>query len=124
MKILDNIKLIFEGMIDTIEDGKASSVRYFDNWTAHVKNTVPPEKLLIFDSKHGWEPLCSFLGVPIPDEPYPRANDSNVKQKQYKRGKYLSFLVVIIFPVLLSFFLFRKYGCEEISIECLNQMYY
>ena len=107
-EIIDNIKLTFKGMIDAIEDGKEPSVRYFNNWTAHVKNTVPPEKLLIFDSKHGWEPLCSFLGVPIPDEPYPRANDSNVKQMQYTRGKYLAFLVVIIFPVLLSLFLFSK----------------
>ena len=124
MKILDNIKLIFEGMIDTIEDGKTSSVRYFNNWTAHVKNTVPPEKLLIFDSKEGWEPLCSFLDVPIPDEPYPRANDSNVKQMQYTRGKYLAFLVVIVFPVLLSFSYLAKYGCEEKCIEYFYPMHY
>ena len=113
MKIIDNIKLKFKGMIDAIEDGKEPSVRYFNNWTAHVKNTVPPEKLLIFDSKQGWEPLCSFLDVPIPDEQYPRTNDSNVKHMQYMRGKYLAFLVVIIFPVYYLFFLFRKYGCDE-----------
>ena len=29
-----------------------------------VKETVPPEKLLIFNVKQGWEPLCNFLNLP------------------------------------------------------------
>ncbi len=37
---------------------------------------VPPDKLLIMDVKDGWEPLCKFLEVPVPDEPMPRANDA------------------------------------------------
>lgn len=24
----------------------------------------------------GWEPLCDFLGVDVPDEPFPHTNDS------------------------------------------------
>jgi len=40
-----------------------------------VKDAVAPERLLVFDVKQGWEPLCAFLGVPVPDEPYPRLND-------------------------------------------------
>jgi len=28
-------------------------------------------------SADGWEPLCTFLGVPVPDEPYPRVNSTN-----------------------------------------------
>ena len=39
------------------------------------KSTVPPEKLLVFDVKEGWEPLCKFLNKPIPDEPFPNIND-------------------------------------------------
>jgi hypothetical protein len=30
--------------------------------------------LLVFSPKEGWAPLCSFLGVAVPDEPFPRVN--------------------------------------------------
>jgi hypothetical protein len=26
------------------------------------------------DVAEGWEPLCRFLGVPVPEEPFPRIN--------------------------------------------------
>lgn len=41
---------------------------------AAVKAEVPPEQLLVFDGAKGWEPLCRFLAVPVPDEPYPNTN--------------------------------------------------
>ena len=40
-----------------------------------VKAEVPPEKLLIFKADQGWKPLCDFLGVPIPAQPFPNVND-------------------------------------------------
>ncbi|KAI1853976.1 hypothetical protein JX266_001117 [Neoarthrinium moseri] len=40
-----------------------------------VRSAVPKGQLLEMDLKDGWGPLCEFLGVPIPDEPFPRAND-------------------------------------------------
>lgn len=44
----------------------------------HVKevtSTIPPLQLLTFDVKEGWEPLCRFLGKPVPDVPFPHVND-------------------------------------------------
>jgi hypothetical protein len=41
---------------------------------AEVRETLPPERLLVFSPKEGWEPLCAFLGVPVPAEPFPRVN--------------------------------------------------
>ncbi len=43
---------------------------------AAVKATIPPARLLVFDGADGWEPLCAFLGVPVPDEPYPNTNST------------------------------------------------
>jgi Sulfotransferase domain len=40
-----------------------------------VKATIPAGQLLVYDVKQGWAPLCEFLGVPVPDEPFPRSND-------------------------------------------------
>jgi len=51
--------------------------RAFKDHEEEVKRTVPPDRLLVYSVKEGWEPLCAFLGVPVPDEPFPRVNDTN-----------------------------------------------
>jgi hypothetical protein len=48
-------------------------------WEAHhdeVRAHVPAERLLEYRLGEGWEPLADFLGVPVPDEPFPHHNDS------------------------------------------------
>jgi len=40
-----------------------------------VKRTIPAERLLVFQVSEGWGPLCKFLGVKVPDEPFPRVNE-------------------------------------------------
>jgi hypothetical protein len=40
-----------------------------------VKRVVPADRLLVWEVTEGWEPLCEFLGVPVPDEQMPHAND-------------------------------------------------
>jgi len=40
-----------------------------------VKAAIPAERLLVYQVKDGWGPLCEFLGVPTPAEPFPRSND-------------------------------------------------
>lgn len=58
--------------------------RYWDKefaievYQAHIDRVVrgvPKERLLQFEVKEGWEPLCIFLGKPVPDEPFPRVNE-------------------------------------------------
>ncbi len=43
---------------------------------AEVKAKVPAERLLVYPIGSGWQPLCAFLGVDIPDQPYPNANNT------------------------------------------------
>lgn len=40
----------------------------------HIRSHVPKERLLEFDPKDGWEPLCKFLEKDIPNEPFPFVN--------------------------------------------------
>lgn len=39
-----------------------------------VREEIPAERLLVFDVAGGWDPLCRFLGVPVPDAPFPHHN--------------------------------------------------
>jgi hypothetical protein len=47
----------------------------FERHHEEVKASVPPERLLVWEVTEGWEPLCEFLGLDVPDEPFPHAND-------------------------------------------------
>lgn len=41
-----------------------------------VRDTVPADRLLEWQPADGWEPLCDFLDVPVPQAPLPRVNDA------------------------------------------------
>jgi len=55
---------------------RESNIAEFERHNAEVIATVPAEKLLVFDVKQGWGPLCAFLCVPVPDQPFPHLNES------------------------------------------------
>ncbi|XP_078484558.1 uncharacterized protein LOC101242581 [Ciona intestinalis] len=48
--------------------------RYYRQQITYVPQKVPKNQLLIYNVKEGWEPLCKFLGVETPDEPFPHKN--------------------------------------------------
>ncbi len=47
---------------------------WYRAYNQEIIDTIPAERLLVFHPKEGWEPLCEFLGVPVPAEPFPRVN--------------------------------------------------
>lgn len=51
-----------------------TAIAAFRRRTADVVATIPPERLLVYDVAEGWEPLCAFLSVPVPDAPFPNRN--------------------------------------------------
>lgn len=55
-------------------------VAALERHNAEVKRTIPASRLLVYDVAQGWEPLCGFLGVPVPDAPFPRANSRTEMQ--------------------------------------------
>lgn len=53
---------------------KPKTIAAYQKHVQNVTSLVPKDKLLCFDVKSGWSPLCSFLGVGEPSEPFPRVN--------------------------------------------------
>ena len=52
------------------------AIEVYQKHLADVRSTVPPERLLEFDVRQGWQPLCAFLDRPVPPNvPFPRLND-------------------------------------------------
>jgi len=48
-----------------------------------VQAVIPAERLLVFNVKQGWKPLCEFLGCDIPSTQFPRANVGQADVKKY-----------------------------------------
>jgi Sulfotransferase domain len=65
-----NIYDLFDGRIHEREH----MIECFNAHVQQVKDAVPAERLLVFEAKMGWEPICKFLGVDAPDHPYPHVN--------------------------------------------------
>jgi hypothetical protein len=51
-------------------------IEIMERWNAQVIETVPAERLLVWNPADGWDPLCAFLELDVPSEPLPRLNDS------------------------------------------------
>jgi hypothetical protein len=57
-------------------DHAENAMATYERWNADVRATCPPDRLIEWNAKQGWAPLCERLGVPIPDEEFPRMNTS------------------------------------------------
>ena len=60
---------------------------YFKRHTEEVVRTIPKERLLVYEVSEGWEPLCKFLGVAVPDTPFPRENSREQFAARVARGR-------------------------------------
>jgi hypothetical protein len=69
-------KAILGETFDNRFEDKAHAIEVFQKHNQAVRDTIDPTRLLVFDVREGWGPLCRFLEVPVPDEPFPRLNDT------------------------------------------------
>jgi len=56
---------------------KAASIAAFERHNADVRATADPKRLVEWQGKDGWGPICSALDLPVPDEPFPHVNTTD-----------------------------------------------
>lgn len=64
-------------MIDNRMQDRTYMVNFFKNRTSEIIDYIAPERLLVYQVNDGWEPLCTFLNIPVPDTEFPRINSRN-----------------------------------------------
>ena len=65
-----------EGLVGELEQAISHHVSEEESeMLPKARQDIPADRLLVMEIGQGWEPLCEFLGVPVPDEPFPRSND-------------------------------------------------
>ena len=62
---------------DGADTSSESMQRAMEQFNQEVQATVPADRLLVWSVSDGWEPLCEFLELPVPDTPFPHLNDSS-----------------------------------------------
>ncbi len=55
---------------------KAFMLDRYRRHNEEVKRTIPASRLLVYETGSGWEPLCRFLGLAVPSDPYPQINST------------------------------------------------
>ena len=81
-KVVPPLRLFIQMVNDLIWDGefngrflhRTHAIQTFEQHNTTVQQTIPHDRLLVFNVKQGWEPLCNFLHVPNPQSPFPHAN--------------------------------------------------
>jgi hypothetical protein len=68
--------LIFERTFEGRLDDRAHAKRVFEAHNRAVIDAIPASRLLVYQPGDGWEPICRFLDVPVPDEDFPHLNDT------------------------------------------------
>ncbi len=78
---------------------KSAAIARYHELLEEIKVEVPQEKLLIFTVDQGWEPLCKFLGVDIPETDFPNVNDRTEIKKtiaDMTKGAYLFLTIGVL----------------------------
>lgn len=69
----------WSGRDDALRSGpppREVMIKLFEDHNAAVRAEIPEGRLLVYSVSQGWEPLCAFLGVEVPDTPFPRVNST------------------------------------------------
>ncbi|MGA8262757.1 MAG: sulfotransferase family protein [Arenicellales bacterium] len=85
-------KLIWQRSHQGTMEDRDRAIAHYHRHIEDVKAAVPADRLLVFSVDQGWEPLCRFLDVPVPQEPFPNLNDRPAIKKTLRamtRGAYV-----------------------------------
>ena len=84
-RMLDRV--IWDGMFRGRFEDRAAAIEVFNRHNEQVRREVPADRLLVYEVSQGWEPLCAFLGVPVPEgKPFPHLNDAVEFRERIERG--------------------------------------
>ena len=64
---------VFKDFVGHFGD-RAFITDYFRRHNQAVIDAIHKERLLVYEVGQGWEPLCDFLGLPVPASPFPHVN--------------------------------------------------
>lgn len=93
--------LIWNGTFGGNFADKNQAITIFERHIQAVKGRIPAENLLVYDVKQGWEPLCQFLHVPVPEGiPFPHLNDRSAFRQRIRQRQVQTFAALVAAALL------------------------
>ena len=77
-------EIIVDGTFGGDLNDQARAIAIYEANVARVYSDVPADRLVVFDPKDGWQPLCDALDVATPDEPYPHVNTTGEFRERWR----------------------------------------
>lgn len=74
-------------------EDREHAIAVFERCNEEVKRRVPDGRLLVYEVREGWGPLCEFLGVEVPKKPFPNLNDTEEFRRRIGGIRVLSVAV-------------------------------
>ncbi|GAA1511329.1 sulfotransferase family protein [Streptomyces synnematoformans] len=68
--------LMWDGLLNGRFDDGQYAMDVYRRYNQDVIDSVPADRLLVYDVQQGWEPLCTFLGADVPAEEFPHVNST------------------------------------------------
>lgn len=100
--------LVWQGTFNGQAHDRSQALQTLDAHREAVRSSVAPERLLEFDVRNGWPPLCEFLRVPIPvNEPFPRANDTARMRRVINATKAARFALPATIAFAVVYLIYR-----------------
>jgi hypothetical protein len=101
-RLMPIVQRVVYATFDHRLDDEAHCVAVFERHIEEVRRVIPAERLLVFEVKQGWGPLCGFLGVPEPSTPFPNVNDTEEFRRRTLVMNIISWAVLLMPFVLLA----------------------
>ena len=86
-------------------------MKKFEEWNQSVIDYVPKERLLVYQVKEGWDPLCKFLNKPVPNRPffYKNKTKNMGHMSRFINAMFVIIILIITGVILSSVFWGVKY---------------
>jgi len=68
--------VVWNGVFQGKFEDRDFAMGVFKDHIERVKQTISPDRLLVYQLGSGWRPLCRFLDLPVPNEPFPSENST------------------------------------------------
>jgi hypothetical protein len=94
-------EIVWRGTFDGRFEDKHHAIEVFNQHNEVVRRRVPEDRLLVYEVKEGWRPLCEFLGVEEPDKPFPHLNDAAEMRRRILIVRAFSMAVSVALLLLL-----------------------
>jgi len=75
-------EIVWNDTFDGRFEDRRHAIETFKRHNDQVRRRVTPERLLVYDVREGWSPLCDFFGVEAPDRPFPHLNDTREMRRR------------------------------------------